>query len=705
MADIPSKPIKGRGAVSNLANRFEKVLSETFDDGWWREELEDSVATQVQPDPARSIISRNQSPDIPFSQSINPYKGCEHGCVYCLSGDTPILYADGTYRPLKDVRIGDRIIGTVREGWYRRYAETEVQNHWATKKPAYRITLADGTQLVSSGDHRFLTERGWKFVTRIGPGRAQRPHLTMNNKLMGTGQFVSQPRENEEYRRGYLCGMIRGDGHLGSYRYSRAGRTQGDVHRFRLALTDLEALHRSRDYLTGFGINTREFVFQPATEERGPMHAIRTSARHQVECIKQLIAFPSEASDDWLKGFLAGIYDAEGHLAKKNIVRISNSDAEIIRHICMALDHFGFGYVLEPIERNGRKSLTVVRLNGGLAKILTFFHLTGPAIRRKCSITGTAIKSDVNLRVRSIEALDCVMTMYDITTGTGDFIANGVVSHNCFARPTHSYLDLSPGLDFETKLFYKQNAPELLREAFRRRSYQCSPIALGINTDAYQPIERQYRITRQLLEVLLEHRHPVSLLTKSALIERDLDILSEMAQHRLVAVMVSMTSLDPAIKRTLEPRTASPQARLRVLRSLSEAGIPTGVMVAPVIPVITDPEMESILAAAAEAGAVRAGYVLLRLPWEVKDLFRQWLEAHHPLKTNHVMSIIRQSRGGKDYDSRWGQRGTGTGKFAELLMRRFYLACKKLELNREGFILDISQFQPPPRPGDQISLF
>ncbi len=275
----------------------------------------------------------------------------------------------------------------------------------------------------------------------------------------------------------------------------------------------------------------------------------------------------------------------------------------------------------------------------------------------------------------------------------------------CFARPSHSYLDMSPGLDFETRLFYKENAAELLVETFRRRSYQCEPIAIGANTDPYQPIERQYRITRQLLEVALEYRQPVAIITKSSLIERDLDLLCALAEQRLIAVMVSLTSLDAGLKRTLEPRAASPKARLRIIRALSEAGIPVGALVAPVIPVITDPELERILAAAKAAGATRAGYVLLRLPWEVKDLFKTWLAAHHPLKAQHVMSIIRQSRGGKDYDSRWGKRGRGTGQFADLLAQRFYQACRKLELNKTDFVLDTSRFTPPPRRGDQMNLW
>src|SRR5882762_612082 len=226
----------------------------------------------------------------------------------------------------------------------------------------------------------------------------------------------------------------------------------------------------------------------------------------------------------------------------------------------------------------------------------------------------------------------------------------------CFARPTHAYLGLSPGLDFETKLFYKDNAVELLRAELSKRNYQCKTIALGINTDGWQPLERQMEVTRSVLEVLAECRHPLSIVTKSALIVRDLDLLQDLAKDRLVSVMVSVTSLDSDIKRTLEPRTASPQARLKVIEQLSAAGVPVGVLVAPVIPALTDHEMEHILEAAKAAGATSAGYTLLRLPHEVKDLFREWLAEHHPDRAQHVMSLINQSRGGKDYQSEFGTR-------------------------------------------------
>ena len=244
----------------------------------------------------------------------------------------------------------------------------------------------------------------------------------------------------------------------------------------------------------------------------------------------------------------------------------------------------------------------------------------------------------------------------------------------CFARPTHAYLDLSPGLDFETKLYAKTNAVERLCVELSRPKYRVSPIALGINTDAYQPIERRYRITRGLLELLAECRHPVSLITKSALIERDLDLLVPMAQRNLVSVHFSITTLDNRLAAKMEPRACAPHRKLKAIRILANAGVPVGVMVAPVIPALTDPELETILEAAHAAGARSAGYVLLRLPHEIKDLFRDWLAQRFPDRAEHVMSLIRQMHGGKDYDATFGKRMRGEGVFAQLLARRFSLA-------------------------------
>jgi DNA repair photolyase len=270
----------------------------------------------------------------------------------------------------------------------------------------------------------------------------------------------------------------------------------------------------------------------------------------------------------------------------------------------------------------------------------------------------------------------------------------------CYARPSHAYLELSPGLDFETKLFAKTNAAELLRETLAKPGYVARPIALGANTDCYQPIERKFRITRQVLEVLAECQHPVTLVTKSALVERDLDLLAPMARNNLVKVYVSIGTLDRELARKLEPRAASPQRRLDILKNLHARGVPCGVMVAALIPALNDKTMEHVLEAAAQAGAAEAAYVIMRLPHELKDLFRQWLAEHYPQRAAHVMSVVRDMRGGKDNDPRFGARMTGTGNYAELMEKRFDIACRKFGLNgreapRGRAELDCSRFKPP----------
>ncbi len=276
----------------------------------------------------------------------------------------------------------------------------------------------------------------------------------------------------------------------------------------------------------------------------------------------------------------------------------------------------------------------------------------------------------------------------------------------CYARPSHAYLGLSAGIDFETKIFYKADVRNVLERELARPGYVCKPITVGANTDPYQPVERRLQVTRDVLDVLAKARHPVSIITKSALILRDLDLLTDLARDGLVSVAISVTTLDMQTKRALEPRTASPQARLTAVAELNAAGVPTGVMVAPVIPAITDHEMEDILQAAAAAGARWAGYILVRLPYEIKDLFRDWLAEHFPDRADHVMSLIRDMRGGQDNDPRFGTRMRGTGPIADLLRNRFQIASRRFNL--DSYHREIPRrtglFRPPLVEGSQLSL-
>ena len=274
----------------------------------------------------------------------------------------------------------------------------------------------------------------------------------------------------------------------------------------------------------------------------------------------------------------------------------------------------------------------------------------------------------------------------------------------CFARPSHAYLGMSPGLDFETRLIARPEAPDLLDQELRAKSYRPAVIAIGTNTDPYQPIEKEHRIMRRILEVLLAHRHPVAVVTKGTLIERDADILGEMGRLGLARVGISVTTLDRQVARVMEPRVPSPERRLQTIRRLTDAGCPVRVMASPMIPALTDHELESILARGAEAGAIAASWIMLRLPLEVAPLFREWLEERFPDRAARVMARVREMHGGKDYDPDWGRRMTGTGVHAELIAHRFAIAVKRLGLARELPALRTDLFRPPAKVGDQLSL-
>ena len=598
---------------------------------------------------AKSIVSHvPESSRMSFRWTINPYRGCQHSCVYCCSGDTRILMGDGTTKALAEVEVGDAIYGTVCDGYYRRYALTEVLAHWSTVKPAYRITLEDGTKLVTSGDHRLLTERGWKHVTGAEQGPDQRPFLTLNNKLMGFGGGSAElPKDSVEYRRGYLCGMIRGDANLGSYRYPR-----GVVHRFRLALTDAEALTRTRHFLGTFGVLTDEFDFSPSMVSRLPMRAIRTSSAGNVCAIEHLIGWPDAPDRDWYSGFLAGIFDAEGSYSR-GIWRVANTDPEIIRWTTRALDVLGFDYVLEPSNRpNG---LVVVRIRGGLREVMRFFHTTDPAITRKRSIEGVALKSNAKLRVAAIEPLGIELPMYDITTGTGDFIANGVVSHNCFARNSHTYLDLDAGRDFDSKVIVKVNAPELLRKKLASPGWAGEHIAMGTNVDCYQRAEGRYQLMRGIIAALRDAANPFSILTKGTLILRDLDLLLEAAEVTDVGLNVSAAFVDTSLWRAIEPGTPAPERRIEVCATLNDNGLRCGVLMGPVVPYLSDSpaQLDAAVRQIAAAGAAHVTPIVLHLRPGTREWFLGWLRTAHPeLVAKYAELYDRGSYAPRDYQAR-----------------------------------------------------
>jgi DNA repair photolyase len=564
---------------------------------------------------------------MPFRWTINPYRGCAHACCYCQAPDTPILMADGRTKPLADLDVGEAIYGTTRVDAYRDYTHTHVVAHWATVKPAYRIVLEDETELIASGDHRFLSDRGWKFVTGAEQGAFRRPHLTTNNKLMGTGTFAQQPVENDDYRRGYLCGMVRGDAHLGSYSYERADRTHGEVHRFRLALADLDGLRRARQYLDNFAVKTHEFAFCAGTKRHRPITAIAAQSYDRVAAIRGLIRWPRSPSDDWCKGFLAGIFDAEGGRSE-GILRISNTDPEILDWTAFCLRRFRFCFA---VEQPKHPTLQVLRMRGGLSEQLRFFHTVDPAITRKRSIVERAIKTSARLGVVAIEPVG-KMELYDITTGTSDFIANGVVSHNCFARPTHTYLDFDAGRDFEKEIVVKVNVPEVARAELMRPSWKREHVALGTNTDPYQWVEGRYRLMPGIWEAMRDSGTPSSVLTKSPLLLRDIELMKQVHEAAGFAANLSIPTLDERAWRASEPHTPHPRKRIEAVAELNRAGIPTGVLIAPLMPGINDsPEqVEKILELCGEAGATNIGGIPLHLRGEVRDIFMEWLRSYRP---------------------------------------------------------------------------
>jgi DNA repair photolyase len=590
----------------------------------------EAISTNFYEVRARSILNRvPEASRMPFRWTINPYRGCTHACTYCSSGATPILMADGRHQPLADLDVGEAIYGTVRESKYRRYAVTTVLDKWITVKPAYRVVLEDETELILSGDHRLLTNRGWKHVMNSAGSAPDRPHLTISNHLVGTGAFASQPAHTPEYSRGYLCGMIRGDRSLGAYSYERPNGGKWTAHRFRLALTDTEALRRARRFLMGIGVVTNERVFAHAAGAHREMISIAASNAPSFARITEVIEWPLLASLDWCRGFLAGIFDAEGSRSDFAL-RIANTDPQILAWIEACARRLGFD-VARDRSSNGN-GLQCIRIRGGLTEHLRFFHLTDPAITRKRSIEGQMVKTFANLKVAAVEPLGRALPLYDITTGTGDFIANGVVSHNCFARPTHIYLDFDAGRDFEREIVVKVNAPERLRAELARPSWKGEHIALGTNTDPYQWVEGRYKLMRGIWEAMIEAHNPGSVLTKSPLLLRDLDLMRELAVRADFHAAVSVPTIDEKAWRASEPHTPNPRARLEAVAELTRAGIRTGVLIAPLMPGINDDPVQvaEILELASEAGAAFVSGIALHLRGEVRQVFMEWLTAHRP---------------------------------------------------------------------------
>ncbi|GLW29478.1 intein-containing Rv2578c family radical SAM protein [Actinoplanes regularis] len=525
---------------------------------------------------AKSLINRVPGTSrVPFEWTVNPYRGCSHACTYCLSGDTPILLADGSARRLAELRPGDSVMGTMGAGPHRRYVPTTVLDHWATSKPAFRVTLADGTRLVSSGDHRFLTDRGWRYVS---PAEPHHPALAIGDLMFGVGHLAEPPKESPDYQAGFLCGLVRGDA---------AGRVarEGD------------AWIRADGYLDDVSL-------------------------------PDALRWPELPSGEWYRGFLAGAFGAAGRAERLAIV-FRSTDRVYLRWITEALTHLGLTS-RTPVpchaDRPGR-----VETGRDLWSALRFRHLTG-ALNAPLDASGVGVRADRRLAVTDIEDLGLTLPLFDISTGTGDFIADGVVSHNCFARGTHKYLDLDPGHDFDSRVVVKVNSGELIRRELADSRWSGAPIAMGTNVDVYQRAEGRYQLMPEILAALRDHANPFSILTKGTLILRDLELLRQAAEVTRVSLAFSVGFIDERVWRSAEPGTPSPRRRLDALRSLTDAGFPVSVLLAPILPGLTDTEesIDETVAAVAAAGATSVTPIPLHLRPGAREWYATWLAREHP---------------------------------------------------------------------------
>ncbi len=645
---------------------------------------------------AKSALNRvPRASRMPFEWTVNPYRGCTHACTYCADGATPVLMADGRTKPLGALVVGDRILGTELRGGRRRYVETEVLDHWSTIKPAFRTTFEDGTALITSGDHRLLTVRGWRRVAGAGHGGARRLHLARHDELLGTGRFDRPPDDSPDYRRGYLCGLIRGDERLVSLEGLRPDGTRWTDRGLRLALADLEALRRARTFMGSAGMSAGELVVDGTTGYRPTRRAHELTP---VAAAGDLRAWPIDPSDEWRKGFLAGIFDAAG--ASDGVaLRIVGADRAVAGWTIACLAGLGFDAIE---ERAGPDRRRVIRLQGAMRERLRFFQLTDPAVTRKRTLSGAAVESGAATRVVSVEPLRRATRLYDVTTGTGDYIAGGVVSHNCFARPTHEYLDLGAGRDFEREIVVKVNVPEVLRAELTRPSWRRQHVALGTNTDPYQWVEGRYELMRGIWEALRDAANPCSILTKSPLLLRDVDLLQEIAARTEVSACLSVPTLDEKAWRASEPRTPNPRARLTAVAALNRAGIPTGILIAPLMPGINDaPEqVEEIIALATEAGAVSIGGITLHLRGSVRGVFFDWLRGYRPDLVPRYERLYARGAYVKEAERRRIERAAG-------------LPTRPLEADRQRFgrrdgmrqSVDRRSAMPEPSPPQQTRLF
>jgi len=600
---------------------------------------------------AKSIIVKSGLPGSDYV--INPYIGCTHGCIYCLDGETLILMHDGTTKLLRDLKVGDKIYGVRKNkntGYYY-YEVTKVLAHWKTIKPAIKIITEGGIEVVCSPDHKWFSNRGWKYTLGKMAGLLRRPYLTENNAIQGIGKLIMKPRETNLYMRGYLSGIIRGDGLLKRYDYSGRRRNKDIQYQFRLALNDKSAIIRAYDYLDKFGIKTNWFRFEISNGNQ--VDAIRINSKESYQKIKKLIEFNSEP--EYLRGFAAGIFDAEGGGGSdSSTIRILNTDTFLLEFIRKSLKNFKFHIVDDKPNKN--TNCKAVRIRGELEEYIRFFQMMNPAIKRKIVLEGKQVKR--SFKIKEIIDLHEIRKMYDITTGTGTFIANGLVSHNCYARFMKRFTNHpEPWGEF---LDIKINAPDLVPKSGK---FKEKTIGFSSTTDPYLPLERKYKLTRGILKKLIPYQPDLWILTKSDLIVRDIDLLK---QFKKLITTISLSASEDSIGKQAEPFAPSIERRINALKILKRAGIKTAVFISPILPEITN--WQEIIKKT-KGFVDEFWFENLNLYSSIWPNIKKWLRNYHPTILSKFLEIYSTK---SDY---WNQKEKEIKKFGrenDLLFKIYF---------------------------------
>jgi DNA repair photolyase len=544
---------------------------------------------------------------MPFTWTVNPYRGCSHACVYCLAGPTRVLMADGRTRAISELRVGDAVLGTAVVDGERRYVPTTVLAHWSTTKPAHRLRLRDGTEIVASGEHRFLTDRGWRHLTGGWCRSGRRPRMHPGSALLGPGPLAAGAVHTPGYRQGYLCGLIGAD----------------TAAAFPSERLELEALGRAHHFLSLAAAPSDPPVLARSGGAE-PGRVPPPVGRGGIAAPGEVLRWPVDPGPDWCAGFLAGAVDARG-TAVGGMPAVRPGDDAVLGRVAGALHRLGFGFAVVR-----HPSGTLVRLTGDHSDLLRFLRVADPAVGRLRDPSGAPVRGGRDRVVESVEDLGVQLPMYDITTGTGDFVAEGVVSHNCFARHSHTYLDMDAGADFDGQIVVKVNVARVLERELKAPRWAREPVALGTNTDPYQRAEGRYRLMPGIIDALAGSGTPFSILTKGTVLTRDLPRLA--AADVPVGVGVSIALLDRPLHAVLEPGAPSPAARLDLVRRITDAGLPCGVLVAPVLPLLTDSAeaLDALFARIAAAGASGASVLALHLRPGTREWFMAWLAREHP---------------------------------------------------------------------------